>query len=328
MSEDVYAPYRNMLAGKEVPIFADKPYPGRYRMKRGSRYVPVLINFNSDGELTALVDTEFVEPTAIWTYCAKAPVDKTAYAFCKEHGRWPDEPENITRSNMPSDPLEALLAEIEDKSAQADEYLTKNPEIKTQQTCDLFRNLQAQIIALHKRAEALFDAEKKPLLEATRACDDKYRFRGNLKVLSERLRSRYQTFLRLEEERQVKEAAEKYRAEQERVAKEKARIEAERAKLMQDDPIQALTSPAPELPLPPAPPEPPKVQAGGGVGRKAGLKTVWRSQITDYDAAFAHFAKHPDLRAELERLVQHLVRDSKGTAIIPGVTITAERVAA
>lgn len=310
-------------------IDANTPEPGYYKLrwKAGTPWLPCAIWRKEDGELVARVGPDMKDPHAIWTWAAGNPVAKLDAKFAFENGRWPDEPEAIHRSNMPSDPLEALLAEIEDKSAQADAYLAGNPEIKTQAMCNLFRNMQAEIIALHKRADDMFKEEKKPLLEATRLCDDKYQFRGGLKVLSERLRSRYQTFLRQEEERLRQEAEAKYKAEQERVRKERERIEAERAKLMQDDPIQALTSPEPELPLAPLPPEIPKVQAGGGVGRKAGLKTVWHSQIVDYDAAFAHFSKHPDLRAELERLVKHAVRDSKGTAILPGVVITPERVA-
>ena len=156
---DPYEPYRALLAGKDVPIFADHPFPGRYRMKRGDRFLPVLINFDQASNLVADVDGILCDPVTVWTYCAKHPVDKAAYGFRKDKGHWPDEPEPVARSNMPTDPLQALLAEIEDKSAQADELLVKNPEIKTQLVCDLARNLQAQLLDLNKRADVLHDRE-------------------------------------------------------------------------------------------------------------------------------------------------------------------------
>ena len=97
---------------------------------------------------------------------------------------------------------------------------------------------------------------------------------------------------------------------------------------MQDDPIAALTEPEPELPIIPAAPEPVKVQAGGGIGRAAGLKTVYEPEITDYQKTLAHYQNHPDVQAVIEKLVKAETRLHKAATNIPGVTVRTERRAA
>lgn len=308
------------------PLHEDQPIPGfyRYRRHKTARWEPVAI-WIKEGALVCRVADRMMDPLEIWTWVADNKVEKDAARFAFENGRWADEPEEPARNNLPDDPFEALKAEIEDKLVQAEDYLTKNPEIKSQETCNLFRNLQAQLLALNKRADGMHEVEKRPILEAQRACDDKFRFRATVKVITERLRSRFEAFLKSEERRLREEAEAKFRAEQERVAKERQRIEAERAQKLASDPVAALTETPPELPPVPIAPEQVKVQAGGGFGRKAGLQTVWVPQIVDYQAALAHFSEHPDVKAVVERLVKHVVKDSKGSAKIPGVNVIEDR---
>ena len=313
-------------------LHADHPVPGFYKMRRhrDGPWQPVAI-WRKDGELVCAVGREktATDPLSVWTYCAGNKVDKDAAKFAFEHGRWPDEPEPVpTRSNMPADPFEALKVEAEDKQAQADAWLKAHPEIKTPTDCDLARNMQAQLLAINKRADGMFTVEKAPLLEATRACDDKYRFRATIADAAARLRRAYERFMVAEETRLKAEAVAKLKAEQERVAAEHARLEAEAKKRMEDDPVAALTSPVAELPAMPLFAEPVKVQAGGGVGRKAGLRDNWVGLIEDYPKTLAYFADHPDVRAAVEKLVKHTVKDSKGSAKIPGVSISNQRVAA
>jgi hypothetical protein len=323
---DIYQPYRDMLAGREVPIHADRPYPGRYKMKRNGAFVPVAIGPDSDGNILAQVDGKMMDAEAVWTHCAKHPVPQNAYKFRLANGHWPDEPKPSIGHNMPSDPFEALLAEIADKSEQANSLLNQHPEIKAQQTCDLFRNMQAQLLALHKRADTLHEEQKRPVLDQGRAIDERFRFRGAIRVLTERLRSRFETFLKVEERRQQEAARQKYEAERAAAEAERKRIEVERAKLMENDPIQALTTPAPELPELPLAPEPVKVQAGGGFGRKAGLKSVWVPVLTDFDAAVKHYADNAKLRELVQKLADADVRTGKRT--IPGFDVKEDRRAA
>jgi hypothetical protein len=321
---DVYAPYRAMLAGKDVPIIADEPYPGRYKMKRGNVWLPVAIGYDEFENLTALVDGDRANPLDIWTWCAKHPITQDAYKFRKANGHWQDEPKPVALSNMPSDPFEALLVEIEDKSAQAEELLTG--DVTSQQGCDLARNMQAQLLALNKRADALHKAEKAPVLLQQREIDERFRFRDKVTDIASRLRFKFEAFLRTEERRQREEAERKHREEVARVEAERKRIEAERAKLKADEPVAFHTSPEPELPVAPAAPEPVKVSAGGGFGRKAGLKSVWIASLSDIDAALAHYKDNAKVRELIQKLADADVR--AGNRVIPGFAINEERKAA
>lgn len=301
-------------------ISADNPLPGFYwmRRERGGKRIPVAI-WRQDGKLVCRAGPDQVDPTSVWTYCAENKVGKDAAKFAFERGFWPDEPPPIAHNEPPSeDPFEALKAEIAAKQEQAEKWLAARPTITTQADADYATNAQRELLALNKRADAMFKAEKAPLLEATRACDAKWSFRSTVADVAERLRKVYGRFMAAEEARLKAEAAAKNKAEQER-------IEAERKAKLADDPVAALTDPEPQLPLLP---EPVKVQAGGGVGRRAGLKTVWVPVIEDYAAALMHYVNHPDIRRELEKRVNHDVRDSKGSCQIPGVKVTQERHAA
>jgi hypothetical protein len=125
---------------------------------------------------------------------------------------------------------------------------------------------------------------------------------------------------RLEAEQRAKWMAEQAAAEEARKA-----AEAERAKLMRDDPIAALTTPEPELPMAPPPPAPVKVQAGGQRGRKTGLREVTRYVVTDHKAALAFFADSEDVRELVAKLAE---RASKAGVAVPGVEKRIEEVAA
>ena len=116
--------------------------------------------------------------------------------------------------------------------------------------------------------------------------------------------------------------------EQARVAAERQRLEEERAAKLRDDPVAALTESPPEMPELPLLPEVVHVQAGGGVGRRAGLQDAWVGTITDYREAALYFIEHPKLREVVDKLVAHQVKDLKASAKIPGVTVSKERRAA
>lgn len=296
-------------------IHADRPEPGYYRMRRerGGRYVPVAIWRDAGGELLCAVGQDRVatDPHAIWTYAAGNKVSKAEATHAFERGYWPDEPPPVGH-NIPlaAGPFDELIAEVNAKSAQAADWIDSRPVIITQADANYARNAQAELQALGTRADAMFEAEKAPIRVQAKAVDDKYRFRVDIGALADRLRRLYGKFL----------AAEEARLNAEQAARLKAEAEA-RAKKLQDDPVGALTDP--QLPLEPAAPI--KVQAGGGVGKRAGLRSVWVPATIDYKIAVMHFIDHPDLRREIDRLVKHVVKDSKGSAKIPGVTVKEDR---
>lgn len=322
---DVFQNWRDRLAGKDVPIHANHPQPGYYKIRdgRGGPWKPCAIWYR-DNELVCRVGNETRDPLVTWSFAAGYPIAKDVAKFAFENGHFQDEPAPTVRSNMPADPFEALLAEIEDKSAQAEELLAK--DVKSQTECDLFRNVQAQLLALNKRADTMHKEEKAPLLEKTRAVDERFRFREKVADIASRLRSRFEAFLRAEERRQREEAERKHREEMARVEAERKRLEAERAKQKEDDPVAFHTSPEPELPEMPAAPEPVKVQAGGGFGRKAGLKSVWVATLADMDAALAHYKDNAKVRDLIQKLADADVRAGKRS--LPGFTVNEERKAA
>lgn len=326
---DEFQFWRDAIAGKDVTIHADAPQSGYYKMRFGkdAAYAPVAI-WTVDGRQVCRVASETRDPHQVWTYCAGNPVTKDAAKHCFETGTWPDMPTDLPASNMPSDPLEALKAEIADKEAQAEALLASGAAEKVETAANRARNIQAKLLDLKKRADTMFEEEKEPIRAKASAVDEKYRFRDAVKSVADRLRKAYERFAKAEEDRLRAEAQRKFEAE--RAAAEMARKAAEeaQAKLLRDDPIAALTStpdPLPELPLAP---EPVKVQIGGGFGRKAGLKTEWLAQVEDYAAATAHFANHPDVKALIGKLAGKAVKAAKGAVSIPGVKVIEDRRAA
>lgn len=326
---DEFQFWRDAVAGKPVIITADDPQSGYYKMRdgRNGAWLPVAI-WTHEGRLVARVASEKRDPLAIWTFCAGNPVKKEDAKHAFETGSWSDMPTDLPASNMPSDPLEALKAEIADKEAQAEALLASGAAEKNEAGANKARNIQAKLLDLKKRADEMFEAEKAPIRAQASAIDEKFRFRDAAKTVADRLRKAYERFAKAEEDRLRAEAQKKFEAE--RAAAEVARKAAEeaQAKLLREDPIAALTStpdPLPELPIAP---EPVKVQIGGGFGRKAGLKTEWLAQVEDYAAATGHFADHPDVKALIDKLANKAVKAAKGAISIPGVKVIEDRRAA
>ena len=79
----------------------------------------------------------------------------------------------------------------------------------------------------------------------------------------------------------------------------------------------ALISQSEPLPDLPTLTEPVKIRAGGSVGRKAGLKTVYIGKIVDWQKVLHHFSGHQQLRHLLQKLVDADVRSNKTQCSIP-----------
>ena len=338
---DQWAWYKAALAGKAPPTHDGHVESGFYwtkASKAGGR-VPIGVWRNQTG-LICRVGTKLTfrdisddEAAQKWTYFCGNPVTRDDYMVAYETGTWPSgtptaAPAEAAKSNLPTDPFERLQAEVADKMASAEAWLKAHPAAKTKTEADMARNLQAELLALNKQADAMHKAEKAPILAAGEAVETKFSFRKTIKSVGDRLRDVFSAFAVAEEARQKAEAQKRFEAE--RRAAEAARREAEaaRAKKMDDDPIAALTDPEPELPMVPVAPEAVKVQVGGGIGRAAGLKSVWHGDVTDWSACLAHFADAPTVREAVQKLVDAHVRSTKGATKLPGVTVREERKAA
>jgi hypothetical protein len=258
-----------------------------------------------------------------WLYAEPATKEEALYWRANE--RWPsDAPPLPPRThNAPSDPFEALKVEVEERIGQAEALL--KTDIADQLGCDRRRNLQAEILSLAKRADAMHEAEKRPHLEAGRAVDRRFAFRVALVDWSERLRTAFGAWMAAEERRQQEEARRRYEEERAAAEAERARIEAERAQKLADDPVAALTDPAPELPAMPPPPEPVRVRAGGGTGRKAGLRDDWEITFSDYKLAALNVIDDPEISILVGKVILRRVRAAKGRGDWPGVKVAQVR---
>lgn len=338
--------YRDALAaktsGKPGPAIEEgAPHFGFFWQKasRDGGRIPVCIYRDGNGDLVARSGTRdehrVEDAAARWTWVAGNPVDRESYVYAWSEGKWPDgspttAPALPVGSNLPTDPFERIKAEVDDKIASATAFLSDAAARPDKTRADRARNMQAELLALNKQADALHKAEKQPLIDAAKAIDDKFRFRDLVKDAAGRLRVVFENILKAEEAKAREEARRRYEEEARKAEAERQRILAERKKEMQDDPIAALTSPEPELPLVPEGPAEVKVQAGGGVGRAAGLKTVWEPRIDDWKKAAAQLVAHddPDIRAAVEKKVKALARLNKEATKIDGVTMIESRRAA
>lgn len=311
---DAFQPYRDMLAGKEVPIHADQPYPGRYKMKRGDRFVAVLINHDGEGIIRARIGDKIVDATSVWTYCAKHPISKADYDAFNEHGKFPGDIDIGHNSGDLS-----LLDQLRDYITTASAWL-KGREIKSKVEADQCQNYRTEVLRLKGLVDKEREAKVRPHLDAQQAINGEYNpLIKEAVALNEMLRDAPEAFVKAEKKRLEEEQRKKWEAEQERVRKEREAIEAERAKKLAEDPIAALTEPEPELPMAPPPPEPVKVHIGGQRGRVGGLKGYWEAEIIDYQKALQHYANHPDVQALILKLAKAEVKLNKGAVTIPGV---------
>jgi hypothetical protein len=169
--------------------------------------------------------------------------------------------------------------------------------------------------------------EKQPYLDASRAVDTKFDFRKGVATVADQLRDVFTAFMRAEEAKQRAAAQRKFE-EDLRTAEEARKAAEERKRLERDDPALALLSQSEPLPDLPIQPEPVKIQVGGGVGRKAGLKTVYIGRILDWQKVLQHFSGHQQVRDLLQKLVDADVRLNKAQCSISGVEVLEERVAA
>ena len=329
--------YRKALKEEDVTYEDGQLHSGFFwakASKAGGR-IPVAVYRTKDGVLKIRYGTGEINEDAArerWTWFCKHPISRDDYKVAVETGTWPDgtpttAPSLPAGSNLPTDPFQRMMAEIDDKLEQAKAFLA-DPKAADRTRADMARNIQAQLLSLNKQADKAHKDEKQPHLDACRAVDEKYRFRDTVKGVADKLRTVFENWMRAEEARARAEADKKYKEEQAKAIAARAIIEAQQRKLMEDDPIQALTSPAPEIPDLPPPPEPVKVNVGGGIGRQAGLRTVWVPRITDYSKTIAHFAEHPDVVKAVEKIVSAEARVHKAATKIPGVEMIEDKRAA
>lgn len=266
-----------------------------------------------------------------WTWIAKNPIEQETYFERIKTGEWPDGAQGARKSNLPSDPFERLMVEYQTACENAERIFNEGPKLTDQKACNRASNLIRTFQKVLSDADDLFEDEKKPIREQAAAVDAKYIFRKkNLADVVRKLKGLVGVFMAAEE-RRLKAEAERERLEAlKKAEEERAAREAELKKLEEQD-VTLAHLVREEMPTEAAPPPRPqliKVQGGGGVGPKIGLKSVWRAEITDYDAVLNYLKERQVVRDLIQDLIHGELRATKGQSQIPGIRIFEERVAA
>jgi hypothetical protein len=311
---DAYAYWKAKVRGEDATAFIlptmysgtyEDPQPGAYkvRLAKGGPKVPMRIWLTKDGAATAVwsegcgltgtIDGTPLPAKAIaerWIW-AEA-VSKADLDHYNAHKLWPGE--------IGHNSGDLTLAE---KIKDAIENAPKgNPTDK--KSADVASNYRDKLNALAKEADDERDAKVRPHLEAQRAINAEYKpLIDSAKKAADALRDGLTIWMREQEA--------KAKAKAIADAARKAAEEAAKAHGMEDVP----------LPLP----EPPKVQAGGQRGRKAGLRTVTRHEVDNYDAVLEYLKDKPEFREMVATYAAKLMRAGEN---VTGMAVITERVAA
>lgn len=335
------------IGSDELPVHEGHPQYGFYRMrdKDGGDMIPVAI-WGSGDILKVKVGDRVISGEKgqdVWTFCCREPVTEEAYRAAMDGKGWPDsppakkpaepvkkevKPEEISSApighNLPDDPHEALTLEFQGELEIAKELLAK--PVTDQDQANKIANFSKRVSALAKKANEQFAIEKRPHLDASRACDDKWReLREDTDNLVKQLKKHIETFLlaerRKEQERQRKaaeeaakvraeaEAAQRKAAEEAAAGNEPDNSAAEEAERLERE-AKALEKEAQE-----------KKVSSGRTGAKVSIREVKVARITDYDALLMALKD----RDEVKELVSSLAnRAARSGVDLPGMTIEIE----
>jgi hypothetical protein len=222
-------------------------------------------------------------------------------------------------NNAPAD--ETLAEQIAALAGKLD----TTPEPSTQEQANALSGLLDKMRALLKLAEGERVKEKQPHLDAGRDVDAKWQAIGQPGGDAYREgEARRKAFLRKEQARLDREAAEEGRRQQAIVDAENARIRAENEKAAAEAAEAGQDSPAPPMPEIAAPAvEAPRAVAGSAFGRASGLKKVIVLDALDIEALAFHFieTKDDDFVTYLTERARKAIR---AKVKLPGVTTKEE----
>lgn len=325
---DVWAWWRNALAGNFGPIHDGDPQQGYYRVRRkGEQWEPVAIWFDGErGEWLAYRNGKEVRADDIWTWACRQPISFEAYEKAMAGDGFDDEPKaapGIGDNSGEADPFDALKIELAGESEQVADFL--KGEVKTQAAADRLGIWAKRLTDIAKRADNQRVIEKEPHLAASRAVDDRWRdIIADAKDWAAKAKKATETFLiakkRADEARAREEAAKA--AELRRQAEEATR-EAQTAEQVDEDAEAKRAELIRQAQEAEKAAEVRNAQAGR-TGAKVSLRTEKRAKIVDFDACLLALKD----RAEVRDLVQSLAnRAVKSGFPLAGVEVeTFEKV--
>ncbi|MGV6874531.1 hypothetical protein ACUSIJ_17815 [Pseudochelatococcus sp. B33] len=302
-----YEFWQRAMETGEKPDPDSEPQFGRYRLPSGGGAYAVAVwpdeggitqvrvnkqTFGADGEDREKY-LDFIEGP--WARCIAVSNDDYEHAVQK--GTWPDG--TPTRSqivgrhgkighNSQPDDFEVLKGNIEELLREADKIVAAGAAAD-QGAADFAANLKKRLTVAQRQAEAGFKAEKDPIDKALKEVREKWTpWIDGAKVRVSRIRDVVEgPYLRAEKAKSAAEA--------------KARTEAAGA------PVEAR-----------------KVSAGSK-GAKTVLKTYWRAEIVDYDAALQALKDHPNVRDAVSTIANAAARSAARVPIAGVKFISEER---
>lgn len=307
MTED-FSYWQGQLAGQNPSLPDLMPQPSCYR----DRDDPVMIRVLGDEMFAWLgrkgqqkkvrADAGFAE-TRFSFFCRNA-IPSKLYDEVTNHGAaWPDAAPDVRGEigdNLPSDPFERLLVELESHEERVAAFLQQ--EITTEDQATKAGLWSSKIAGIGKELDGMREAEKRPHDEAAKAVQAKFKPKVDLAAgLARKLKDHMAPWL----------LAKKRRAE----AEERERQEASRKA------AESLEMPAPE----PAQTRAPSKVVTGGVS----VRTRQIAVITDLPAACAFYATWPNPPRELVKLIEGFAeKNLKAGSAVPGAELkTIESVA-
>jgi hypothetical protein len=291
--------WADKLAGKPVQMNPGNPHAGFYRMPRkafyGARktFTPVAYWPGTNGKMNCRFgddDVTIERGEEIWERVGHHPVSEQAYrAVAQDNKPWPDEHELVPMGDNlgPEDEetFEALQDKIENLAREAEQRLD-GPAIGDQDEADRIANLSDRLAELHKKADALRKAERKPHDEALKAIQLKW-----VGVLLKAETYRNLKFKLLTPWLTRLQQAQKKEAEAAAAAGETLPSDARRPR-------------------------------AGTRGRAQSLKTFKRAEIEDYEKALAFFKESQDVKDLVQDLANRAVRAG---ITVPGTKVVEEQ---
>lgn len=312
--QDQYEHWRANIAG-EIKAYHDEPEPGFYKMKtRDGSIQPVSIWRDAKGAMKAKIGGKPADAGSIWTYVCDKPIEYDLYTSVLGGGAWPDETPGIDLTpEAVKDKAKAKAAKVAEAGGighnqppdDADEHARLEYDImdvgkaieealagklETKNDADTLSNLRDKANDLHKKADALRKAEKKPyddlvaavqarwvpmLTKAKKAADSARGPLGKLIVALEAIKS--------------------------------AALKAADPE-MSDKEIEDAS----------------KTRVGGRMAKRASTRTVVNAVIDDYDLLMAEIQSYDEVRALAQQIATKVVRAG---GKLPGVSKAESKVA-
>jgi hypothetical protein len=306
----------------------DEPRSGFYRksLYKDGPHVPVAI-WHDGARLWCIQGDQEKIAGDIWTFCAWWPIPEQMYRDAVEGKPWPDEPPAISKEhNLPPKTGDEI----------ADEFL-KRP-ITTQEQADQIAVWAKRVGMIFRKADDLFNVEKRPWLDGGQKVDDKWRWRKDCEGLGKTLKRALDGWLR-ELDRQEQERQRKAREEADRIRREADEAErraAEAAVKAETQPgvasrFQAEAEAQADLLAQRAADAAKATQArpiyAGRTGAKASLRTYYVPEITDYDALLLAIKDEPEIRKAVQTVAERIAR-TKDAALPAGMVRKEEKRAA